>query len=57
MRRRLGSVRGRFLRDLSGSLRKYQRDRSEPNAQEVYSQLQKVLQEIENMLEERRITG
>src|SRR5271154_5824894 len=57
MRRRLGYVRGRFLREILRSLRAFKRDRTQINAQEVYACLQQVRQHIANMLEEKRITG
>jgi hypothetical protein len=57
IRRRLGYFRGWFLRDLLKSMGKYRKDRTQPNAQEVYSSLLHVCQDLANMLEERRITG
>jgi hypothetical protein len=57
IRRRLGYVRGRFLRALLRSIRLYRRDRSRTNAQEIYVCLQQVRQHLANLLEERRITG
>ncbi|HVC50825.1 MAG TPA: hypothetical protein VND87_02265 [Stellaceae bacterium] len=57
LRRRLGYVRSRFLRSHVHAARKFRRDRSAANAQEVYASLQQVRQHIANMLEERRITG
>jgi hypothetical protein len=57
LRRRLWFFRGWFLRDVLRSIRKYRKDRTQPNAQEVYSSLLHVCQDIANMLEERRITG
>jgi hypothetical protein len=56
-RRRLGPMRGWFLRDLLKSMRKYKKDRTQPNAQEVYVCLLHTSQGLANMLEERRITG
>jgi hypothetical protein len=57
IRRRLGYIRGWFLRDLLKSVHKYKRDRTQPNAQEIYSSLLHVRQRLANMLEERRIIG
>jgi hypothetical protein len=57
MRRRLGYIRGWFLRDLLRSIRTFRRDRSRTNAQEVYASLQQVCQHLANILEEKRITG
>jgi hypothetical protein len=57
IRRRLGYFRGWFLRDVLRSMRKYQKYRTQPNAQEVYTSLLHVCQDLANMLEERRITG
>ena len=57
VRRRLGYFKGRFTRDLLRSLRRYRKDRSRQNAQEVYAGLQHVCQHIANIVEERRITG
>jgi hypothetical protein len=57
VRRRLGYFKGWFTRDLMRSLRKYRKDRSRQNAQEVYGGLQQVRQHIANLVEERRITG
>jgi hypothetical protein len=55
--RRLGYIRGWFLRDLLRSMRKYKSDRTSQSAQEIYGALQHVCQSLANMLEERRITG
>jgi hypothetical protein len=57
MRRRLGYIKGWFLRDLLRSMRTLRKDRSQTNAQEVYASLQQVRQHLANMLEEKRITG
>jgi hypothetical protein len=57
LRRRLGYVRGRFCADLLRSIGQYKSDRTQDNAQEVYGRLQYVCQHIENMAEEKRITG
>lgn len=57
IRHRLGYRRGWFLRGVLRSMRKYRKDRTQPNAQEVYSSLLHVCQGVANMLEERRITG
>lgn len=57
IRRRLGYVRGLFLRDLLRALRRFKAHRSEKTAQEVYIRLLQVRQHLENMLEEKRITG
>jgi hypothetical protein len=57
IRRRLGYLKGRFTGDLLRSLRRYRKDRSRQNAQEVYGGLQHVCQHIANLVEERRIIG
>jgi hypothetical protein len=57
VRRRLGYFRGRFCADLLWSIRQYKSNRTQENAQEVYSRRQYVCQQIANMAEERRITG
>lgn len=57
LRHRLGYVQGRFCADLLRSIRQYKSDRTQDNAQEIYSRLQYVCQHRENMAEEKRITG
>jgi hypothetical protein len=46
IRRRLGYFRGWFLRDVLRSMRKYQKYRTQPNAQEVYTSLLHVCQDL-----------
>jgi hypothetical protein len=57
VQRRPGIRHGWFCRDLLKSLRVYRNRRSYDAARRVYNHLQKVIREVANRLEERRITA
>jgi hypothetical protein len=57
VQKRLGVRQGWFCRDLLKSLRVYRNHRSYDAARRVYNHLQKVIREVANRLEERRIAA